>query len=142
MLSFLENKTRHYCRSNPTFILDPLEDDSAMAFCDFDHSIYQAKDEGEEICELPEELARLLRQEERVIQLHEESMETVNLGTKTEPKEVKIATALEEGVKARLIEMLQEYVDIFAWSYEDMPGLDTDIVVHHLPLKEKCPPVK
>ena len=23
-----------------------------------------------------------------------------------------------------------------------MPGLDTDIVVHHLPTKEDCPPVK
>lgn len=41
----------------------------------------------------------------------------MNLGTETEPKEVKIGAALEEGVKARLIEMLQEYVDIFAWSY-------------------------
>lgn len=62
MLSFLENKTRHYCRSNPTFILDPLEDDSVMAFRDFDHPIYQAEDEGEENCEFAEELARLLRQ--------------------------------------------------------------------------------
>lgn len=61
MLSFLENKTCHYCRSNPTFILDLLEDDSAMAFCDFDHLIYYAGDEGKENCELPEELARLLR---------------------------------------------------------------------------------
>lgn len=84
--------------SNPTFILDPLEDDYVMAFCDFDHPIYQAEDEGEENCELPEELARLLRQEERVIQPHEESLATVNLCTETEPKEVKIEAALEEGV--------------------------------------------
>ena len=32
-------------------------------------------------------------------------------------------------------------MEIFAWSYEDMPGLDDDIVVHHLPTKEDCPPV-
>ncbi|XP_058725708.1 uncharacterized protein LOC131597002, partial [Vicia villosa] len=38
--------------------------------------------------------------------------------------------------------LLREYVDIFAWSYEDMPGLDTDIVMHRLPLKPECPPVK
>lgn len=142
VLSFLKNKTYHYCRSNPTFILDPLEDDSSMAFCDFDHPIYQVEDESEENCELPEELARLLRQEERVIQPHEESLENVSLGTKVESKEVKIGVVLEESVKARLIEMLQEYVDIFAWSYEDMPGLDTDIIGHHFPLKEKCPSVK
>lgn len=33
-------------------------------------------------------------------------------------------------------------MDVFAWSYQDMPGLNTDIVVHHLPLKEECPLVK
>ena len=38
--------------------------------------------------------------------------------------------------------MLCNYVEIFAWSYEDMPGLDTDIMVHRLPTKEDYPPVK
>ena len=32
--------------------------------------------------------------------------------------------------------MLHEYVEIFSWSYEGMPGLDTDIVVHRLLMKE------
>ena len=38
--------------------------------------------------------------------------------------------------------MLCDYVEIFSWSYEDMPGLDTDIMVHRLPTKEDCPPVE
>ena len=38
--------------------------------------------------------------------------------------------------------MLHDYVEIFVWSYEDMSGLDTDIMVHWLPTKEECPPVK
>ena len=38
--------------------------------------------------------------------------------------------------------MLREYVDIFSWSYEDMPSLDTDIVVYKLPLREEYPPIK
>ena len=45
-------------------------------------------------------------------------------------------------MKSRLIELLKEYVDIFAWSYQDMLGLDTDIVEHHLSLKPECLPVK
>ena len=49
---------------------------------------------------------------------------------------------MEPNVKERLVQLLNEYVEIFAWSYEDMPGLDTDIVVHHLPTREDCPPVK
>ena len=31
---------------------------------------------------------------------------------------------------------------MFAWSYQDMPGLDTDIVVYRLPLREECISVK
>ena len=45
-------------------------------------------------------------------------------------------------VKERIVELLREYSDIFAWSYKDMPGLDPDVVEHRLPLKPECPPVK
>ena len=38
--------------------------------------------------------------------------------------------------------MLCDYVDFFAWSYEDMSGLDTNIVVHRLPMKEGYLPIK
>ena len=57
-------------------------------------------------------------------------------------REVKIGAALQDDVKKGLIELLRECSDIFAWSYEDMSGLDTDIVMHHFPLKPECPPVK
>ena len=40
---------------------------STMGFCDSENLIYQAEDEGEEDCEVPGELARLLQQEERTI---------------------------------------------------------------------------
>src|ERR1043165_4625875 len=113
-----------------------------MATYDFENPIYQADEEAEEDCEVPEELARLLRQEDKSIQPHEETLEVVNLGTEEVKREVKIGAVLEESVKQRLIEMLREYADVFAWSYEDMPGLDTDIVMHELPLTADCPPVK
>ena len=38
--------------------------------------------------------------------------------------------------------MLHDYVKIFSCSYEDMPGLDTDIVVHRLPMKEGYSSIK
>jgi len=34
------------------------------------------------------------------------------------------------------------YVDVFAWSYKDMPGLNTNIVVHRVPLEEGCRLIK
>ena len=122
--------------------MDPFDNDSAIILYDFDNPINQAEEEGEEDCELPKEIARMLEQEEKVIQPHQEVIEKVNLGNTDVIREVKVGAALEDSVKQRLIELLREHSDIFAWSYEDMPGLDTDIVVHKLSLKEECPPVK
>ena len=69
-------------------------------------------------------------------------MEVVNLGTEEEAKEVRVGAALQDKVKTKLVKLLQDYMDVFAWSYQDMSGLDTDIVVHRLPLREDFPPVK
>ena len=55
---------------------------------------------------------------------------------------MKIGTTLSPTIREELIDLLQDYSDVFAWSYQDMPGLDTDIVVHRLPLREECAPVK
>ena len=122
--------------------MDLTGNDSATAGYDFKNPINLAEDEGEDDCEVPGELARLLQQEERAIQPHEEPVEIINLGTEEDRKEVKIGANLELSVKQRLTQMLHDYMEIFAWSYEDMPGLDTDIVVHRLPTKEDFPPVK
>ena len=38
--------------------------------------------------------------------------------------------------------MLRSYLDVFTWSYEDMPGLEPTIVQHHLPILPHARPVK
>ena len=73
--------------------------DTAMVPYDFDNLINHADKDCEEDCELPKELARLLRQESKVIQPHEESVKVVNLGTKEEVKEVRIGSSLQDDVK-------------------------------------------
>lgn len=83
-----------------------------------------------------------MKQKSKVIQPHEDLVEVVNLGTEEEVQEVRIGSSLQDNMKEKLVKLLQEYMDVFAWSYQDMPGLDTDIVVHHLTLKEDCPSVK
>ena len=62
--------------------MDSIGNSSVIFNNDFKNSIYQTEDEGVEDCEVPGELARLLQHEERAIRPHEESVETVNLGTK------------------------------------------------------------
>ena len=64
------------------------------------------------------------------------------MGSEEDPKEVKIEALLHPDVKSMLIELLKEYMDMFAWSYQDMSGLDTDIVEHYFSLKPECTPIK
>ena len=130
----------HICRSTST--PDLVDNNSAIAIYDYENPIYQAEYEGEEDCEVPGELAKLPQQEETAIQPHEELLDTINLGTEEDKKEIKVGANLEPSVKERLIQILHDYVEIFTWSYEDKPGLDTYIVVHRLPTREDCPLVK
>ncbi|RVW91717.1 Retrovirus-related Pol polyprotein from transposon 17.6 [Vitis vinifera] len=51
-----------------------------------------------------------------------------------QPRELKIGLPLSTDERNRLIHLLRSYLDVFAWSYEDMPGLDPSIVQHHLPI--------
>ena len=80
--------------------------------------------------DLPPNLLRLVEQDERQILPHQEIMEAVNLETEEKRKEVKIGTTLSPATRKELIDLLQDYSDVFAWSYQDMPGFDMDIVVH------------
>ena len=61
---------------------------------------------------------------------HQEKTEIVNLGVSEERKEVKVGTGMTTPVRYELVVLLQNYQDIFAWSYQDMPSLNPDIVQH------------
>ncbi|KAE8735344.1 No pollen germination related 2 [Hibiscus syriacus] len=98
--------------------------------------------EDELECDVPTELLRLVEKEDKQILPHKEEVEIVNLGTDEEMKEVKIGTTLTIQIKQELINLLQEFKDIFAWSYQDMPGLSTDIVIHKLPINPEYKPVQ
>ena len=87
-------------------------------------------------------LSYLFEHKERTINPFDEQIELVNLGSKDDIKEVKIGSQLHPEVKKGLVELLREYSIVFAWSYQDMPGLGSDIMEHRFPLKPECPPVK
>ena len=74
--------------------------------------------------DLPPDLLRLVEQKERQILPHLETTEAVNLETEEEKKEVKIRTTLSFATRKELIDLLQDYSDVFAWSYQDMPSLE------------------
>ena len=83
---------QHSCRcdSSP----DLIDNNPVTPSYDFDNPIYHAEEEGEEDCDLLG-LARLLKQEEKVIQPHEERVEVVIPSTAEVRKERKIGVAAE-----------------------------------------------
>ncbi|KAK8694476.1 hypothetical protein V6N13_072027 [Hibiscus sabdariffa] len=98
--------------------------------------------EDDEGCDLPDDLRRMMECEEKKILPHKEELETLILGTEEEKRKVKIGTTISADTRQNLIKLLQEYIDVFAWSYQDMPGLDEDIAMHRLPIKPECKPVQ
>jgi len=84
----------------------------------------------------------MVEQEERKMKPHQEEIEVVNLGIGGEKKKVKIGTCVSANIRDELVALLQDYQDIFAWSYQDMPGLSSKIVQHKLPLNPECSSVK
>ena len=71
-----------------------------------------------------------------------EETQPINLGTNNEPKIIQVGNTLTTLEKDALIALLTEFKEAFAWSYEDMLGIDTDIVHHYIPMDPTMKPVK
>ncbi|RVW82222.1 hypothetical protein CK203_050770 [Vitis vinifera] len=59
-----------------------------------------------------------------------------------QPRELRIGSICLQMREIASSSLLRSYLDVFAWSYEDMPGLDPSIVQHRLPLLPHARPVK
>ncbi|KAK8956542.1 hypothetical protein KSP39_PZI001118 [Platanthera zijinensis] len=59
-----------------------------------------------------------------------------------EGRKLSINSELPEDQKAELISCLLENLDVFAWSAEDMPGVDPDVACHHLNVDPAAKPVQ
>jgi hypothetical protein len=76
------------------------------------------------------ELAKLVEKSKRAWKPTREELDTINIGTRQDERELKIRTLITVSERKNLISLLCEYVDVFAWSYADMFGLDINIVMH------------
>ena len=51
------------------------------------------------------------------------NIELIDFGVPDQPLEIRIGSSLSPDERSGLIDPLRSYLDVFAWSYEDMPGL-------------------
>ena len=76
------------------------------------------------------------------MQSSEENVLSCNIGTMDQAKMVKVSEALLVGERNRYVKLLQEFVDIFAWYYEDLKTYDTSIIQYKVPLKPTTNPFR
>ncbi|XP_077223005.1 uncharacterized protein LOC143856622 [Tasmannia lanceolata] len=121
----------------------PCVSSSDVCASDNDNNQNEQPSSNEEADEPPLELQQLLKQEEehRAQPLKEE-IEVINIGTKTLVKEIRIRKTITSKEREELVNLLQEFKEVFAWSYEDMPGISEEIVQHKLPLVPGVKPKK
>ena len=70
------------------------------------------------------------------------ALETVILARDETAKTTRIGTTLSLGMRASLIQFLQENLDVFAWSHENMPGIPTEVIQHKLNVNPERKPVQ
>jgi hypothetical protein len=78
------------------------------------------------------EFTKLIKQHEQAWKPAKQELETIDVGDEEIKRELKIMIVITPKEREELIALLRDYVDVFAWSYENMSGLETDIVVHRV----------
>ena len=69
-------------------------------------------------------------------------LDSLNMGTNENPKYISISHDLTPDERENFERILTKRKVVFAWSYEDMQGLDRDIAEHHIPTYPESKPIK
>ena len=71
-----------------------------------------------------------------------EELEVINLSSDPNVhRPVSISASLSVEERMHLVEFLKEYQDVFAWQYDEMPGIDPKLVTHSLNVEPGTRPV-
>ena len=62
-------------------------------------------------------------------------LKEINLGTEADKQQIYIRSKLCPKFEEKMVWLLEKYKDCFAWTYEEIPGLDQQLVEHELPIK-------
>ena len=78
-------------------------------------------------------------EERRVVTEPTEVLEDIPLDENNPEKYTRVGASMERKMKQDLIQFLKKSIDVFAWSHEDMPGIDPNVISHRLNV---CPSTK
>ena len=121
-VGFSENVGKKVCNASPNVLFNIFNKmNSDLAYFDVSHNvkILHLNDSNEVENEINKQL-------EKKIEPMELTFETLNLGNDENPHFIKIGSTLNKKERKDLKELLIEFQEVFAWSYEDMPSIDPD----------------
>ncbi|XP_070004770.1 uncharacterized protein [Nicotiana sylvestris] len=130
-----ESRSNNAALNNMTCLRTSCPDPNTLSNCEIMNQ--EPKYDKEEAFR---EINRELEQFENKPKSNLNDTEPVNLGSSKEIKETKISIHTDGKTQDALIQLLFEFKDVFAWSYDDMPGLSVDLVVHKLSTYPDYPP--
>ena len=79
---------------------------------------------------LDEQVQTLSIEERRVVAEPTEVLENVLLQEDDPEKFTRIGTGIKEKAREDLIQFLRKSINVFAWSHDDMPGIDPSVITH------------
>ena len=81
-------------------------------------------------------------EERRILAEPTKALEEIPLDEDDPEKSTRIWADLEGEIKKGLICFLRKNIDVFAWSHEDMPGIDPSVITHRLNVHLSSKPVQ
>ncbi|KAK2415056.1 hypothetical protein QL285_037577 [Trifolium repens] len=72
----------------------------------------------------------------------QDPLQEIDIGNGSVKRPTYISANINQDLKVKVIALLKEYKDCFAWDYNEMPGLSKELVEHRLPLRPDKKPVK
>ena len=72
----------------------------------------------------------------------EPTIETISLGNNENLRLIKIGSILNKKERKDLKELLIEFEEVFAWSYEDKPYINPEIAQYHIDTHAHIVPIK
>ena len=80
-------------------------------------------------------------EERRIVAEPIEALEDISLDKDDPGKSTRIGADLDGKIKKGLIRFLRENIDMFAWSHEDILGIDPSVITHRLNIYPSSKPV-
>ena len=71
-----------------------------------------------------------------------EVLENISLDESNPEKRTRVEVDLEKKIKKDLVRFLRKSIDVFAWSHEDVPGIDPSVITHRLNVYPSFKPIR